>query len=411
MSFAGLHFALLESNTTGTGKLAVQRLLDDGAAVTFLARQRSKYPFLGERPGLQVCEFNTNDPRALSTTVDAVHAAHRIDALLTFSTFYVVPAAEQAARLGLPTLSAEAAATCHDKHRCRHALRRAGLATPPFWLISNDLEADRMSREFSYPCVVKPPAESGSSGVKLAANREEALAHFRLLNRRQENERGQALDGSVLVEGFIDGPEFSVETMTVGGRTRVLGVTQKYLSPAPNFVEVGHDFPAPLSSPRRRALEEATVSALEAVKYNCGPAHTEIRESARGPVVIEINPRLAGGMIPELIRLATGIDVLAAVLHCAAGRQVELEPTRQQAASIRFILAPAAGTLRAVEGLDLARGRSGVAEVSCGKGLGSAVRMATSATDRLGYVIAFGTASEEAKKIADSALQDITVQL
>jgi cysteine synthase A len=399
------HFVFVESNTTGTGKLAVDRLLDGGHRVTFVTGQPEKYPFLNRRdPGLCLAHADTNDPAAAEACVRRLAADRPIDALLTFSTFYVPLAAELAAGLGLRYLNPRAAATCHHKHRTREVLARAGLPTPGFWLIGSPAEAERLARTIAYPCVVKPTAESGSTGVRRVDDRDQLLAHVAALAARKVNERGQPLTGEVLVEDFITGPEFSVETLTLArGDTRVIGATRKHLSPPPHFVELGHDFPADLAPAARASLEAATLAALDAVDFDLGPAHTELRLSPTGPVVIEINPRLAGGMIPELVRHATGLDLLALLLDQLLGAPLDLRPTRRHAASIRFITAERDGRLAAVHAVDDARALDLVREVAVDKPIGARVRPPHSATDRLGYVIAAGEDATAVQAAADRA--------
>ena len=270
----------------------------------------------------------------------------------------------------------------------------------------------RVAALMRYPCVVKPPAESGSTGVRRVDSAEELLAHFQALHGRAVNERGQALSGEVLVEGMLEGPEFSVETMTLAdGTTRVLGVTRKYLSAPPHFVEMGHDFPAPLPGPERLALEQAVLAALAAVGVDLGPAHTEIRFTPTGPVVVEINPRLAGGMIPELVRLSTGVDLLSATLEQAMGRPVDLTPTRREVAAIRFLTSQAAGQLVGVQGLDEVRRLPGVQAAVVEKALGARVSPPESATGRLGYVIASGPEREQVLATLDEALGRIRLEV
>ena len=394
----GKHFLFVESNTTGTGALAVTRLLESGAQVTFLARQPGKYPFLAApappAPGLSVVVLDTNDIDAVAASVAGVRQQSGLDAILTFSEFYVATVAGVAQRYGYRYLSPSAARACRNKFETRKALQAAGLAVPEFRLVASEEEARRAAREVAYPCVVKPPADSSSKGVRLVRDGEELLGHFRQLHAWRTNDRGQRLSGEVLIESLLQGPEVSVETVTLSpGDVRVIGITAKHLSPPPLFVEVGHDFPAApaaLGEVDAAAVRGTVLAALAAVGFNFGPAHTELRLTAAGPVVVEINPRLAGGMIPELVRHALGIDLLADFLNQLAGHPVDLAPLRAEWASIRFLVAGRSGCLAGVSGVDEARRVPGVREVSIGKRLGAAVRPAEEAADRIGFVIASG---------------------
>jgi cysteine synthase A len=400
-------YLFVESNTTGTGKLAVERLLAAGHHVTFLTRTPAKYPFLASgSAGLDVVEADTNDLDVVVRAIRDRQTQAGVDALLTFSEFYVVIVAEAGARLGLRHLNAESARVCREKPQTRRALRRAGLLTPDFWVASSEAEARAVAETVSYPCVVKPPADSSSHGVRLVADAGELIAHYRVLREWTENVRGQRLNGEVLIESLLDGPEFSVETMTLmPGKTHVVGVTAKHLSAPPHFVEMGHDFPGVVAQAVVSELAATVVAALAAVHFDFGPAHTEIRWTSRGPAIVEINPRLAGGMIPEVVAHATGIDLLGAWLDLAAGRPIDLTPRRREVASIRFLTVPTAGRLTRMDGVDEARRLATVREIAVTRAVGAAVRPAEDAYDRIGFVIASGPHLDSVTRDLDRALE------
>ncbi len=422
------HVVFLESNTTGTGALALQRLLDDGHAVTFLARRPELYPFLdeGAQARLRVETLETNDEALVARRLEALHQQQPLAVLLTFSEYYVPLVARQAARFGLPGLDPQVANVCRDKHQLRRVLREAGLPTPDFELVRSVEEARqlvaRRTPELRYPCVVKPTGESSSKGVLRVDDADALLRHFELIHGWRSNARGQELAGEVLVEQLLDGPEYSVETVTRGRgagdltqtpvpTTEIVSVVAKHLSDPPLFVELGHDVPAPISADLAEDIAAAAVAALDAVGYDFGPAHTEVRLAAEGPTVVEINPRLAGGMIPELIRHALGLDLLQALLDLLRGRDLDLRPKRSEHASIRFLTAPRDGELVAVHGLDAVRARLEVREVTVSKAVGSPVRCATQATDRLGHVITSGPEAALVRRVAGEALAQVQIEV
>jgi biotin carboxylase len=409
------HYLFIESNTTGSGGLAAERIVAAGGRLTFVTRRPALYPFLQRLPGaVAIEEVETNDPAALDTRAAAIHARTPFDAILTFSTFYVAIAAGVAQRCGRPALNVEAARLCHEKAAFRQRQREVGLPAPAWWLIRTEADAARVARDVHYPCVVKPTAESGSDGVRLVRSADELMAHGRALMAITANARAQARPGDALVEALLDGPEVSVETFTVApGQTHVLGVTRKHLSAPPWFVETGHDFPATLSAARRAAVVSATLATLDAVGYDFGPAHTELRLTRDGPVVVELNPRLAGGMIPALIQLATGIDVLDLVLEAAAGRPIggHLRPIRAESASIRFFVPGVAGQLRPLPGFQRIKEGPLIRSATFDAVPGAMVRPATSARDRLGYVIASGRDPDAVVRAADAARDAVMREL
>ncbi len=410
------HFVFIESNTTGTGRLAVERLLAQDHGVTFLANRLDRYPFLSSsRPGLNCTEVNTNDTQVVHREVLGIHARHPIDAIVTFSEFYVETVAQIAHHLSLRFLSPAAAARCRNKHQTRLALRQAGLPTPEFHLVTSASEALEISERINYPCIVKPPADSSSTGVRQVANPTELLAQVRKVAAWESNIRGQRLDGQVLVESLLDGPEHSVETFTLAdGTTQVIGVTDKYLSTPPYFVELGHDFPSRGEEATCRRLTEAALAALKAVEFDLGPAHVEIRDTSGGPVVVEINPRLAGGMIPELIFHALGIDLLAAWFDLLLDRPIDLQPIRHGRASIRFLTAPQTGTLQSITGVAKARSVPTVREVVVTATPGATLTTAIDTYGRLGHVLAASrdeTQRDAVHTAADRALAHIRLEV
>lgn len=407
------HYLFVEGNTTGTGRLAVERLLASGQRVTFLTRERRKYPFLGTpHPGLTVVEGETNEVEEVQRRVEEIAAGGAVDALLTFSEFYIAIVAEVAARLGFRFLSPEAARHCRNKEATRRALRAAGLPTPRFLLVASADEALEAAEEIAFPCVVKPPADSSSFGVRRVADREELVDQVRRLATLAENVRGQRLDGRVLIEELLDGPEYSVETVTLpDSGCHVVGVVTKHLSAPPWFVELGHDFPSAAPPRRRQALEQAALAALAAVGFDFGPAHTEIRWTCRGPVVVEINGRLAGGLIPELVSHAAGIDLLGGWLDLLIGRPIDLRPQHRRGAAIRFLTAAEVGRVVAVEGVQQARAQAGVVEVEVKVARGEAVAPAVDTYGRLGHVLAVGDDAEQAARAAAAGLAELRLTI
>lgn len=407
------HLVIVESNTTGTGQLAVERLLAAGDRVTFLTRGRERYPFLAAAaPRLAVVEIDTNDVERVVAVVAETGNGREVDAVLTFSDFYVAIVAEVAARLGFRYLSPHPARTCRNKALTRRALAAASLPTPRFWLVSSEEEALALASEISFPCVVKPPADSSSYGVRAVENAAELAAQVRQLTSLRENLRGQRLDGTALVESYLDGPEYSVETLTLAdGSVLVVGITDKHLSRQPYFVELGHDFPSAAAPATCVAVAAAATASLSAVGFDFGPAHTEVRWTRQGPVVVEINPRLAGGMIPELVRYATGIDLLDAWLSMLRGRLPEVATSRREVAAIRFLTADRHGRLVGVSGVESARRLPAIREVRVEKRHGDQVQPGENAYHRLGFVIASGEVRASVQRDLEEAMRRLRVEI
>lgn len=393
----------VESNTTGTGMLALRTCRRLGLDPVLLTGRPDRYAGLAET-GAEVVVCDTNSPAELAAAVDRLGVPAGIT---TTSEFYLVPVARLAAAYGLVGNPPEAMATCRDKSRTRAALAAAGVGQPAYAAVRDPAEVPAAVEKVGLPCVVKPADDSGSNDVLRCATVEQAVAHAASVLAVTVNVRGQPTAGVALVESFLDGPEVSVEVMTAGGRSHVVGVTAKQVTAGPWFVETGHVFPAP--SPVDGAGEVA-VRALKAAGVRVGASHVEVKLTPAGPAVVEINARLAGGMIPELVQLATGIELLEQQLRAYAGLPVSLEPARSAYAGIRFLLAPWAGTLTGISGVEQARAVAGVDRVVLTASPGRAVRPARNAYDRLGSVIATGATPAEVEAALDAALGCLEVR-
>ncbi|WP_410594815.1 ATP-grasp domain-containing protein [Amycolatopsis sp. lyj-23] len=396
-------FVLVESNTTGSGRRFCAVARRRGLRPVVLAADPGRYPYLAE-DGVDHLTLDTGDQDAVDAACDRF-ARDGVAGVTSSSEYFIAAAAAAAARLGLPGPSAAAIRECRAKDRQRALLVAGGVAVPAFRVVDGPAGAVDAAGSLGLPVVVKPVAGSGSVGVRLCATAAEAAEAVAALLAGAD-ERGTARERRVLVEEFARGPEYSVETIG----TEVVGVTRKHLGPAPFFVETGHDFPAPLADAERSAVERTAVRALRALGLGWGAAHTELRVTRRGPVLIEVNPRLAGGMITAVVEEAAGIDLVACCVDLACGRSPALVPTRAAAASIRFLVAERAGPVTAVRGIPAAQGMPDVRAVTVTVAPGARIgELTQSFRDRLGHVITRAGDVARAAAAAESARAAIVV--
>lgn len=374
---------LVESNTTGTGRDFAQAARALGLHPVLLTKGERHYPYAVEL-GLDVRLTDTDSPAAVRETCAALPG---LCGITSSSEYYIGTAARVARELGLSGVDPAGIALCRDKLAAREHLRGPGV--PDFAGCRTPEDVGAAARRFGR-VVVKPSRGSGSIGVRACTSPAAAERWARRL----------FADGAstVLVEREVTGPEFSVEV--VAGQ--LVGVTAKHLGPPPYFVEHGHDFPAPASRPVTDALSAAALEALRACGLSDGTAHLEYRWADGRPWLIEINPRLAGGLIPRLVRHALGRDLVAEMVALAAGRRAEPADHRQAHASIRFVVPPA-GHVVAVSGVDAAGRMPGVVEAVCAVEPGQHIVPDHSFTDRRGHVIAVGPTAAAAAEQAEAA--------
>lgn len=390
---------LIESNTSGTGRLFCRAARKSGLKPVLVAKDASRYPYVAQ-DRIEVLAADTTDHSALAAVVRDFAASHSIAGVYSSSDYFIEAASRLALRLGFAGPDPEAVAICRNKGRQREAFKRAGLPVPKFRLHTSCPANGGAVAGIAFPVVVKPTEASGSVGVKLCHSPEEAAAQMRVLLDKKYNERGLPLPQEVLLEEYLDGSEYSVEMFGL----QPVGITRKYLSGEPYFIEVGHDFPATISPQDGWDIQEAATQALSAVGLTWGPAHVEIRLTSAGPIVVEINPRLAGGFIPELVRLSSGIDLIESTIAAVIGEAPDLHSTSSKYASIRFLMPHGTGILGRVQGMEAAASLEGIADIALYRNAGDQMTSYGDFRDRLGHVIVCHDSAEAAKQAAQHAI-------
>ncbi|MFE9419999.1 pyridoxal-phosphate dependent enzyme [Streptomyces griseofuscus] len=397
------HLVFVESNTTGTGMLALELAREELDTVpVLLTGDPERYRGLAAT-GAEVIRCDTNSDAVLRAAVQDRFRREEIAGITTTSDFYVPAAARLARWLGLPGNPAEAVTACRDKSALRALLESAGVHQPRYAVVRDASEVAAAVARTGLPCVVKPADDSGSVNVLLCADEATATAHAERVLAVTTNVRGMPTARTVLVEEYLDAPEYSVEMFTWDGRAECVGITEKSVTGTPHFVEHRHLFPAPLPAETAQRITETVTAALDAAGIRLGATHTEVKLTAEGPAVIEINPRPAGGMIPELIRLATGVDLLEQQLRTAVGLAPALKPAQDAHAGIQFLLPDADGVLDAVDGTQEAAAVPDVEAVTVTASPGTVVRRPRSAGDRIGHVIAGHPTLERVTAALDEA--------
>lgn len=305
-------------------------------------------------------------------------------------------------KLGLSGISFETAVKSTDKGEMIKAFEANNVEHPWYYIVSSIYELDSKIEKITYPCISKPTDNSGSRGVMLIHNEKE-------LREAVEYSSSNGRSGSVIVEEYMQGPEVSVEIITVDGEPNVLQVTDKLTTGAPHFVEMGHSQPSRLGEENLEKIRDLAKRAVKAVGIKNGPAHVEIILTKDGPKMVELGARMGGDCITtHLVPLSTGIDMIEATIKIACGEEPDINPKFRKASAIRFLDAPF-GTITAIDGVKDAEKIDGVKEISLTKHIGDKAGEIGSSTDRVGFVIAQADTAEQAVSICENALKKITV--
>jgi argininosuccinate lyase len=399
----------VESNTTGTGRLFAERARALGLVPHLLTADVTRYPYVTELD-IPAHQCATGSLQDVLDGCGRLAARHPVAGITSSSEYFIATAAAAARALGLPAEDPARLAAARDKGIQRRCFASCGVDSPGFRLASSASEAVGAAHELGLPVILKPVSRSGSLGVRRCDTTANVAAHAAALLATATDERGSPLPASFLVESYLPGPEFSVEIL--GGSVRA--VVAKHVDESIGFLETGHDVPADIDAGTESLLAASARAAVAALGLTWGAAHVEFRVTGDRAYVVEVNPRLAGGMIPQAVLAATGQDLISELIARTAGHHVRAggpSPARCGRASIRFLVPVADGEVRSVPDASVALASPGVVEAAVTARPGQAIVRQGCFLDRLGYVIAVGSTQEEASERAERAAAALAVEI
>lgn len=308
----------------------------------------------------------------------AVIEKYGIDAIVTAATDKpLVMMARLAEKYGFPFYSVETAQWSTDKFQMKERFELGGVPHAQGRLISKVEEAEGLV----FPVIVKPRDNSGSRGVKLCRDKNELQIS---INEALENSK---LD-TVLVEEFIEGPEYSIESLHHDGKSEVIQFTEKKTTEFPYNVELGHIQPANINDENKQKIREIIAKIGKALNFENCPSHTELKINDRGIFVIETSPRLGGDYITStLTPLSTDVNLEDELLKISLGEAINPSPKAVQYSGVRFFSFKEGSVIKHVPNEEFVKGWPHVVDFSFALKEGDKVNRITSSLNRYGQLI------------------------
>lgn len=347
--------------------------------------------------GLQISTIDTNR---------VIEAAERynIDGIMTLASDVPMPTiAKVCQKLGLPGISPQTALNATNKAEMRNCFKEHHVPIPEFYVAENEKEFIEFTKHIKDKFIIKPADNSGNRGIKLVS----MPLELRELKEVYKYSKQYSKDGRILLEEYMEGEEFSVESISINGVCHVIQITDKITSGEPYFVEIGHTQPSKYNQTVKTNIAETAQLGVNALGIMSGPSHTEIKLTKEGPKIVEIGARLGGGCITtHLVPLSTGVDMVKANILIALGEMPDLSPRYEKAAAIRFFRTPS-GLFKGVEGVEEAKKMPGVIEIGFFKQIGEYIPPMRNGLDRVGYVITQRDNRNSAVELCEEILRKI----
>ncbi len=246
----------------------------------------------------------------------------RADGIMSFAVDPgVTSAAYAASRLGLPFQgSHEAVCTLQDKQRFRTFLHDNGFNCPELHVFSSAKDAVEAAGGLTYPVIAKPVDSAGSKGVTRVDDPGQLRA---AVEHALDFSRG----GRCIVEQFLEKkcPSSDADGFTVDGRFACVSFDSQYFDPACGnpYAPAAYGMPAEMPLEARAELECELQRLADLLHLGSGVYNIETRLATDGkPYIMEVSPRGGGNNLCEMLRHASGVDLIRAAVEAALGMPV-----------------------------------------------------------------------------------------
>jgi biotin carboxylase len=325
-----------------------------------------------------------------------------IDGVVTDQSDIAVPTVAYVAEvLGLPGIGIDKADLFTNKFLMREHCRQFGFPTPEYSLCKSPEEVNQFAAKTGFPFVIKPQSNQSSRGVYKVSNPSE-------LATRLPQTRKFSRNGTILVEEYVQGVEFTVEGVMVDGAHHSLAISYKEYFTENEFVASRLWYVPGHEECRYAELMSAHDRMIETMGLSFGVTHAEYKCKGGKEMLIEVAARGGGTRISShIVPAVSGVDVYDILLRSAVGLPLmtamattaRLE--RNKAAVLSFFrLSP--GTVAKVRNADVVRTWQQVVELYLPIENGGVVESLSDDRSRPGHVIIVGKDETEVRAMLNN---------
>lgn len=268
---------------------------------------------------LKYYEINSNENLKLSDhiiSVDSISDIKKVAKLIpndidyvvctTFWEYSLLPAAKLANLLKIPGLDLDTAEICRNKFRQRNIAKMLDIYQPFFHLYDLTKETAFFDKKIiKFPLIIKPIDGAGSTDVYKVDSYENLIT---ILNKLKDDYHKNKIQNSLfIVEEYIEGKLVSAEVLACKGKFICLGIVSRILGGSSGCIELGGTFPS--SCPHFNDIFTQSSQLLSAIGFYNGAAHIEYIIKDNKAYLVEINGRLAGAYVANMIDFSYECDI------------------------------------------------------------------------------------------------------
>lgn len=246
----------------------------------------------------------------------------QIDGIMSFAVDPgVVTAAYVQEQMGLPAFGPyESVCILQNKDRFRNFLTQHGFNVPKAKGFASIEEAMAEKYWYPWPVIVKPTDSAGSKGVMRVDRLED-------LRPALEVAFAHSLSKRVIVEEFIEkaGCSSDTDSFSVDGELKFVSFSaQRFDEHAPNpYTPSAYSWPSTMTAEQEAELTSEIQRLLKLLGMRTSIYNIETRVGTNGkPYIMEVSPRGGGNRLAEMLRFATGVDLITNAVRAAVGDEV-----------------------------------------------------------------------------------------
>jgi biotin carboxylase len=358
-----------------------------------------------EFPDVHLMELcNLNDLEEIRKTINSlILKALTISAIVSFTDPHCYTACLLAEEFGVNRFSTHAIDNMLNKIRSREILSQSPF-TPKFFILSESQPLSKVDVKKHLPMIIKSPNSTGSKDVFKIATYEDFKRCTKKLSSKYPGEQ-------ILAEEFLDGPQYLVETIMYENNLHIIAIFKQEITFVQRFIITGYSLVLNPSENFYEELKDAVEFIVRSHGMESGPCHLEMRYVRNQWMLIEVNPRISGGGMNNLILEGLGINLVEETLKISLDQKPNLMPRFKVHVFAQYITLSQSGILDKVTGRNRAYKCPGVKSIYIKPRKGSLLTPPLSMGNRYAYVIATGKNDEEAKQNAKYAASQIQFHL
>lgn len=324
-------------------------------------------------------------------------------AIASFVDVYCYTAALLSEEFGLNHFTTDAISKMMNKVLSRELLSDTAYV-PRFNILSKGSNLSKSEVKEYLPIIMKSPNSTGSKDV-FKINSYKEFHHYmkKLLVKYPEE--------IILIEEFLDGPQYLIEAIVNEGKLNIIAIFKQEITFGERFIVTGYDLLIDLEDAFYNKLKSAVEDIISKHGLKYGPCHLEMRLVKEQWKLIEINPRISGGGMNNLIKAGLGINLVKETLIILIGQEPNLKQGYTNNVFAQYVTVEESGRLEKVTGRNRALKSPGVKEVYIRPRKGDLLIPPLSMGNRYAYVIAIGNTTQEAKINAKFAASQICFKL